>query len=53
MSLRILHLTPEETAHYGHGIELGAIFLFAEHKHPYEKEPKKQQTAFNLSRAVD
>lgn len=53
VSLRILHLTSEETAHYGHGIELGAIFLFAEHEYPYEKEPKKQQAAFNLSRAVD
>lgn len=53
ISLHSLHLTPEESDHYGHGIELGAIFLFAEHKHPYEKETKKQQAAFNLSRAVD
>ena len=53
VSLRILHLTPEETAHYGHGIDLGAIFLFAEHEHTYEKEPKKQQAAFNLSKAVE
>ncbi|MGN7479781.1 general stress protein [Solibacillus silvestris] len=52
-SLRILHLTPEEAAHYGHGIELGAIFIIAEHEHPYEKEPKKRQAAFNMSNAVD
>lgn len=53
VSLRILHLTPEEAAHYGHGIELGAIFIFAEHEHPYEKKPKKQQVSLNMSNAVD
>ena len=53
VSLRILQLTQEEVAHYGHGIEQGAIFLFAEHEHPYEKEPVKQRVPVNIPNVVD
>lgn len=50
--LRNLKLSAEETTHYGHGIEQGAIFIIAQHEHPFEKEPKKQ-AAWKVSNAAD
>ncbi|AWE07859.1 hypothetical protein DCE79_10875 [Lysinibacillus sp. 2017] len=51
--LRNMKLSREEIVHYGHGIEQGAIFIIAQHDHPYEKEPKTQKAAWNISNAVD
>ena len=53
VSLRNLKLSDEEMAHYGHGIELGGIFIIAQHDHPFEKQPKKQAVNWSVSKAVD
>lgn len=47
--LRNLQFSTEEITHYGHCIEQGAIFIIAQHDHPFEKEPKKQTAAMKLS----
>ena len=52
-SLRNLQLSDEEKAHYGHGIELGGIFIIAEHEYPFEKQPKKQSVRWKAPNAVD
>lgn len=43
--LRNFDFSKEERAHYGHGIEQGALFLIAEHEHPFEKTPNKASIA--------
>lgn len=53
ISLRNLHLSNEEIKHYGHGIELGGIFIIAQHEHPFEKHPKKQSVSWYVSKATD
>ena len=52
VSLRNMRLSEEETSHYGHGIEQGAIFIIAQHDYPFDKEPKKQ-AAWSMSNATD
>ena len=52
-SLRNLQLSEEEKVHYGHGIELGGIFIIAEHEYPFEKQPKKQGVRWKVPNAID